>query len=119
MGHAGKRHGMRKRPQKMIRGARGAATMSEPDAKIVRRNFLIYAKKGAPTMARTKRGVTTHARHKKVMQRAKGYRARGHTVYSVAIERLEKGRPYAYRPRRPKQSTLRAHWLQRINAGPR
>ncbi|HEY9549419.1 MAG TPA: 50S ribosomal protein L35 [Kiloniellaceae bacterium] len=44
MGHAGKRHGMRKRPQKMIRGARGAAIMSEPDAKIVRRNFLIYAK---------------------------------------------------------------------------
>jgi large subunit ribosomal protein L35 len=42
--HAGKRHGMRKRPQKMIRGARGTAVMSEPDAKIVRRNFLIYAK---------------------------------------------------------------------------
>ncbi|MGF1595251.1 MAG: 50S ribosomal protein L35 [Kiloniellaceae bacterium] len=41
---AGKRHGMRKRPQKMIRNARGTTTLSEPDAKIVRRNFLIYAK---------------------------------------------------------------------------
>ena len=42
--HAGKRHGMRKRPQKMIRSARGTAVLSEADAKIVRRNFLIYAK---------------------------------------------------------------------------
>ena len=41
---AGKRHGMRKRPQKMIRSSRGTMVMSEPDAKIVRRNFLIYAK---------------------------------------------------------------------------
>jgi large subunit ribosomal protein L35 len=41
---AGKRHGMRKRPQKMIRNARGPAVMCEADAKIVRRNFLIYAK---------------------------------------------------------------------------
>ena len=42
--HAGKRHGMRKRPQKMIRSARGTAVLSDADTKIVRRNFLIYAK---------------------------------------------------------------------------
>ena len=42
--YAGKRHGMRKRPQKMIRNSRGTAVLSAPDAKIVRRNFLIYAK---------------------------------------------------------------------------
>ncbi len=41
---AGKRHGMRKRPQKMIRNARGTTVLSDADAKIVRRNFLIYAK---------------------------------------------------------------------------
>jgi len=44
MGQAGKRHGMRKRPQKMIRNARGSDVMCDADAKIVRRNFLIYAK---------------------------------------------------------------------------
>ena len=44
MGQAGKRHGMRKRSQKMIRNARGTDIMCEADAKIVRRNFLIYAK---------------------------------------------------------------------------
>ncbi|MPZ09382.1 MAG: 50S ribosomal protein L35 [Kiloniellaceae bacterium] len=44
MSQAGKRHGMRKRPQKMIRNARGSSIMCEADAKIVRRNFLIYAK---------------------------------------------------------------------------
>jgi large subunit ribosomal protein L35 len=44
MGQAGKRHGMRKRSQKMIRNARGSDVMCEADAKIVRRNFLIYAK---------------------------------------------------------------------------
>ncbi|HEY9549420.1 MAG TPA: 50S ribosomal protein L20 [Kiloniellaceae bacterium] len=70
-------------------------------------------------MARTKRGVTTHARHKKVMQRAKGYRARGNNVYSVAIERVEKGLQYAYRDRRTKKRNFRALWIQRINAGAR
>src|SRR3546814_10486303 len=70
-------------------------------------------------MARTKRGVTTHARHKKVMQRAKGYRARGNNVYSVAIERVEKGLQYAYRDRRTKKRNFRALRIQRINAGAR
>ena len=70
-------------------------------------------------MARTKRGVTTHARHKKVMGRAKGYRGRGKNVFTVAIERVEKGMQYAYRDRRNKKRNFRALWIQRINAGAR
>ena len=70
-------------------------------------------------MAKTKRGVTTHARHKKVMGRAKGYRGRGKNVFTVAIERVEKGLQYAYRDRRTKKRNFRALWIQRINAGAR
>jgi large subunit ribosomal protein L20 len=70
-------------------------------------------------MARTKRGVTTHARHKKVMQRAKGYRGSGNNVFTVAIERVEKGLQYAYRDRRTKKRNFRSLWIQRINAGAR
>jgi large subunit ribosomal protein L20 len=70
-------------------------------------------------MARTKRGVTTHARHKKVMERAKGYRGRGNSVFTVAIERVEKGLQYAYRDRRTKKRNFRSLWIQRINAGAR
>ena len=70
-------------------------------------------------MARVKRGVTTHARHQKVMQRAKGYRGRGKNVYTVAIERVEKGLQYAYRDRRVKKRNFRALWIQRINAASR
>ena len=70
-------------------------------------------------MARVKRGVTTHARHQKVMKRAKGYRGRGKNVFTVAIERVEKGLQYAYRDRRVKKRSFRALWIQRINAGAR
>jgi large subunit ribosomal protein L20 len=63
-------------------------------------------------MARTKRGVTTHARHKKIIKRAEGYRGRGNNVFTVAIERVEKGLQYAYR-------NFRSLWIQRINAGAR
>lgn len=70
-------------------------------------------------MARTKRGVTGHARHKKIIGRAKGYRGRNKNVFTVAIERVEKGLQYAYRDRRTKKRTFRALWIQRINAGAR
>ncbi len=70
-------------------------------------------------MARVKRGVTTHARHKKVLEQTKGYRGRGKNVYTVAIERLEKGLQYAYRDRRVRKRTFRGLWIQRINAGVR
>src|SRR5438094_9290126 len=70
-------------------------------------------------MARVKRGVTGHARHKKVLELAKGYRGRSHSSYRIAIEKVEKGLQYAYRDRRNKKRDFRALWIQRINAGTR
>lgn len=70
-------------------------------------------------MARVKRGVTAHARHRKIIKLARGYRGRGKNVFRVAVQRLEKGWQYAYRDRRVKKRTFRALWIQRINAGAR
>jgi large subunit ribosomal protein L20 len=70
-------------------------------------------------MARVKRGVTSHARHKKVLALAKGYRGRGSTAYRVAIEKVEKALRYAYRDRRNRKRDFRGLWIQRINAGAR
>ena len=70
-------------------------------------------------MAHIARGVTTRARHKKILKMAKGYRGRSSTCFRVAIEKVEKGLQYAYRDRRNKKRTFRALWIQRINAGVR
>ncbi len=70
-------------------------------------------------MARVKRGVTAHARHKKVVKLAKGYRGRAKNTFRVAIEKVEKGLRYAYRDRRNRKRAFRALWIQRINAGAR
>jgi len=70
-------------------------------------------------MARFKRGVTTHARHKKIVDMAAGYRGRASTNFRMAIERVEKGLQYAYRDRRNKKREFRGLWIQRINAGVR
>ena len=70
-------------------------------------------------MARVKRGVTAHARHKKVLELAKGYRGRAKSSFRIAIEKVEKGLRYAYRDRRAKKRNFRALWIQRINAGAR
>jgi len=70
-------------------------------------------------MARVSRGVTTHARHKKVIRQARGYRGRSKNVFRVAIERVEKGLQYAYRDRRARKRSFRRLWIQRINAGAR
>src|ERR1700761_7072868 len=70
-------------------------------------------------MARVKRGVTTHARHKKVLDLAKGYRGRGSKAYRIALEKVEKALRYAYRDRRNKKRDFRGLWIQRINAGAR
>ena len=70
-------------------------------------------------MARVKRGVTTHARHRKVIKQAKGYRGRNKNVFRAAVERVEKGLQYAYRDRRNRKRNFRALWIQRINAGAR
>jgi large subunit ribosomal protein L20 len=70
-------------------------------------------------MARVKRGVTTHARHLKVMKLAKGYRGRGSKCFRIALEKVEKALRYAYRDRRNKKRDFRGLWIQRINAGVR
>ena len=70
-------------------------------------------------MARVKRGVTTHARHRKIIKLAKGYRGRASTCFRVAIEKVEKALRYAYRDRRVRKRAFRSLWIQRINAGAR
>jgi large subunit ribosomal protein L20 len=70
-------------------------------------------------MARTKRGVTSHARHKKVLAMATGYRDRNSSNFRIAIEKVEKGLQYAYRDRRNKKRVFRALWITRINAAAR
>jgi large subunit ribosomal protein L20 len=70
-------------------------------------------------MARVKRGVTAHARHKKVLAQSKGYVGRSSTNYRIALERLEKALRYAYRDRRNKKRDFRGLWIQRINAAVR
>ena len=70
-------------------------------------------------MSRVKRGVTKHARHKKVLEATKGFRGRHSKAYKVASHRLQKGMAYAYRDRRQKKRDFRALWIQRINAGVR
>ena len=70
-------------------------------------------------MPRVKRGVTAHARHKKVMDQAKGFRGRRGNVFRVAKEAVMKAGQYAYRDRRAKKRVFRALWIARINAAAR
>ncbi len=70
-------------------------------------------------MSRVKRGVTTHARHKKVLKAAKGYYGRRKNTIRVARQAVEKAGQYAYRDRRTKKRNFRALWIQRINAAAR
>jgi len=70
-------------------------------------------------MSRVKRGVTTHARHKKVLLAAKGYQGRNSKNFRVAKQKVEKGLQYAYRDRRVRKRNFRSLWIQRINAGAR
>ena len=70
-------------------------------------------------MARIKRGVTSHSRHKKVLALAKGYRGRSKNCYRLAKNRVEKGLQYAYRDRRNRKRDFRSLWIQRINAAAR
>ena len=70
-------------------------------------------------MSRVKRGVIAHARHKKILNMAKGYRGRNKNVFRVAVEKVEKALQYAYRDRRAKKRNFRSLWIQRINAATR
>tara|TARA_B100000941_G_scaffold250276_1_gene196474 strand:+ start:215 stop:562 length:348 start_codon:yes stop_codon:yes gene_type:complete len=67
-------------------------------------------------MARVKRGVTKHARHKKVLSAAKGSRGRQKNTFRAAMQRVEKNMQYAYRDRRNKKREFRKLWIIRINA---
>jgi large subunit ribosomal protein L20 len=70
-------------------------------------------------MARVKRGVTAHKRHKKIIKMAKGYRDRKNNCFRIAKETVEKGMQYAYRDRKNNKRNFRALWIQRINAAAR
>ena len=70
-------------------------------------------------MSRVKRGVTTHARHRKVIGRAKGYYGRRKNTFRIANQAVEKAGQYAYRDRRVRKRNFRALWIQRINAAVR
>ena len=70
-------------------------------------------------MARVKRGVTTRAKHKNLLEQAKGYRGRRKNTIRVARQAVEKAGQYAYRDRKVKKRSFRALWIQRINAAVR
>jgi len=70
-------------------------------------------------MARVKRGTTTHAKHKRVLEQAKGYYGRRKNTIRIAKQAVEKAGQYAYRDRKVKKRSFRALWIQRINAAVR
>ena len=70
-------------------------------------------------MARVKRGVTSHAKHKKVLKAAKGYYGRRKNTIRIAKQAVEKSMQYAYRDRKNRKRTFRALWIQRLNAAVR
>ncbi|WP_123195359.1 50S ribosomal protein L20 [Pannonibacter phragmitetus] len=70
-------------------------------------------------MARVKRGVTAHARHKKVIKAAKSYYGRRKNTIRVAKQAVEKAAQYAYRDRKVRKRNFRSLWIQRINAATR
>jgi large subunit ribosomal protein L20 len=70
-------------------------------------------------MARVKRGVTAHAKHKKVLKQAKGYYGRRKNTIRIAKQAVEKANQYAFRDRKRRKRSFRALWIQRINAAVR
>jgi len=70
-------------------------------------------------MARVKRGTIAHAKHKKIIDQAKGYSGRRKNVYRVAVQAVTKAGQYAYRDRRQRKRQFRALWIARINAAAR
>ena len=70
-------------------------------------------------MSRVKRGVTTHARHRKIIKAAKGYYGRRKNTFRAANQAVEKAGQYAYRDRKARKRSFRALWIQRINAATR
>src|ERR1700724_3510766 len=105
---AGKRHGMIKRSKKQIRQLLAACRSFR---------FRYFSRRSA--MARVKRGVTAHAKHKKVLKAAKGYYGRRKNTIRVAKQAVERANQYAYRDRKRRKRTFRALWIQRLHAAVR
>ncbi len=135
--HAGKRHGMIKRTKKQIRQLRGTPravqdrrrqhqavlfcqTPDRPYAASLRRisPLLLFQMKEISHGSR-KRGVTAHAKHKKVYKAAKGFRGRRKNTIRAAKAAVDKAGQYAFRDRKRKKRTFRALWTQRLNAAVR
>ena len=70
-------------------------------------------------MSRVKGGAASHARHRNIIKRAKGYRGRRKNIFSAANQAVEKAGQYAYRDRRARKRNFRSLWIQRINAAAR
>ena len=70
-------------------------------------------------MARVKRGVTAHAKHRKILKKAKGYYGRRKNTIRIAKQAVEKANQYSYRDRKRRKRTFRALWIQRLNAAVR
>jgi large subunit ribosomal protein L20 len=70
-------------------------------------------------MARVKRGVTSHAKHKKVLKAAKGFHGRRKNTIRIAKQAVDRSMQYAYRDRKRRKRTFRALWIQRLNAAVR
>ena len=70
-------------------------------------------------MARVKRGVTAHAKHKKILKKAKGYYGRRKNTIRIAKQAVEKAMQYAYRDRKNRKRVFRSLWIQRLNAAAR
>ena len=123
---AGKRHGMIKRTTKQIRNLRGTACCSRPTATTSRstscRTADALSFQNFPensSMSRVKRGVTAHAKHKKILRAAKGYFGRRKNTIRAAKQAVEKSMQYSYRDRKNRKREFRALWIQRINAAVR
>src|SRR5262249_10579746 len=137
----GKRHGMIKRTKKQIRQLRGTRVLLKTERQNIKKIFLANAwtppTSPAPhtprpradlpqpsdlritVMSRVKRGVTAHAKHKKVYKAAKGYYGRRKNTIRVAKQAVEKAGQYAFRDPNRKKRTFRALWIQRLNAAVR
>ena len=119
-GVAGKRHRLISHNAKYIRQNRGTEVLDKADTQRVK----LWAPYGlalgaSETMARVKRGVTTRAKHKRILENAKGYYGRRKNTIRIARQAVEKAGQYAYRDRKVKKRSFRALWIQRINAAVR
>jgi large subunit ribosomal protein L20 len=123
-GQAFKRHILTKKSTKNKRHLRGAANVHETNMGHIARCCRSPASESdhdtrSTHMPRVKRGVTAHARHKKILALAKGFRGRRKNVFRIAKQAVMKAGQYAYRDRRTRKRVFRQLWIARINAASR